>query len=266
MTSINDMVTKGISFGMTRKKAENYACQQIVLSKISKSKYIDKVLIKGGVVMFNYTHNIRRTTNDLDFDFVRYDISEVSLRNFINDLNECDKSYVMNIESIEELHQDDYHGKRIWVSISDQKTKLKFKMDIGVHTLMMVEQNKIVFSFISGDETLTMKANPPEQIFAEKAYSLAKHELLSERFKDVFDMYYLINIKNMDSKLIKETLDLLTMNKLYNLSSTIDVVDKISNIFENKRFRDKLHSTKQKWLDVDEEVVLKTILDYLYTI
>lgn len=216
--------------------------------------------------MFNYTHNIRRTTNDLDFDFARYDISEQSLCNFINDLNEYDKEYVINVESIEELHQDDYHGKRMWVSIVDHESKLRFKIDIGVHTLMMVEQDKLVFAFTGDNETLIMTANPPEQIFAEKVYSLAKHGLLSERFKDVFDMYYLIGNKNMDRKLIKECLDLLTMNKLYNLSSAFEVIDRVSYVFEDKRFKERLRLTKQKWLDVSDEVVLQTILDYLYTI
>ena len=148
MMSLNEMIIKNISAGMTRREAESYVCQEIVLSKISKSKYLEKVLIKGGVVMFNYTHNIRRTTNDLDFDFVRYDISNESLYSFIDDLNVFEQTFLISIVSIEELHQDDYHGKRLWVTISDQKTKLKFKMDIGVHTLTMVEQDKLVFVFL----------------------------------------------------------------------------------------------------------------------
>ena len=266
MMPLNEMIVKNISSGMTRREAENYVCQEVVLSKISKSKYLEKVLIKGGVVMFNYTHNIRRTTNDLDFDFVRYDISNESLYSFINDLNLFEQSFLISIVSIEELHQDDYHGKRLWVTISDQKTKLKFKMDIGVHTLMMVEQDILAFVFLHDNESLTVKANPPEQIFAEKAYSLAKHGLLTERFKDVFDMYYLINNKNLNHKLIKDCLDLLTINGIYNLNSSIDVINKISDIFENQYFKDRLRLSKHKWLDDEDEVVLKSIIDYLYSL
>lgn len=79
MKTIAESIRYYLRKGMTSFQAGNYVCQRIVLSKISKSPFADKVLIKGGVVMFNRTGNLRRATADLDFDFIRYDISDGSI-------------------------------------------------------------------------------------------------------------------------------------------------------------------------------------------
>ena len=65
MKTIEEMVLQHISNGMTDFQAKNYVCQKIIINKISKSPMADRVLIKGGVVMFNLTKNLRRTTSDL---------------------------------------------------------------------------------------------------------------------------------------------------------------------------------------------------------
>lgn len=61
MRTIKEMIELYVSKGMTVDQAKNYVGQEIILNKISKSKFADNVLIKGGVVMFNMTHNLRRT-------------------------------------------------------------------------------------------------------------------------------------------------------------------------------------------------------------
>lgn len=184
MKTIEEMIVTYVSKGMTSNQAENYVCQEIILQKISKSSMADNVLIKGGVVMFNITKNLRRTTSDLDFDFIRYDISSDSIKRFIELLNKSEPFYSIKMSRIEPLKQEDYQGKRVWTIISDKTQTIKFKLDIGVHTLLAIEQNCCCFSF-DDENQIALKVNPPEQIFAEKVYSLAKHGALSTRFKNV---------------------------------------------------------------------------------
>ena len=263
MSLINEMIVKKMSLGMNRREAENYCCQEIVLNKISKSSFNDKVLIKGGVVMFNYTHNIRRTTNDLDFDFFRYSISDDSIIIFIDELNKYDGECKVEINSIEELHQDDYHGKRLFAFITDGVSTLKFKMDIGVHTLTAIEQNNIIFDFYDDKGTLTLRANPFEQIFAEKIYSLAKHGVLSQRYKDIYDIYYLIKNAKLNRDTIAQCLDLLTIRSRYGLSSLIDVRNRVIEVLSDRYFVNRLSMTKHKWIDVNDDIAIKEIIDYL---
>lgn len=266
MRTINDIIIQNVASGMTNDEAQSYACQEIILSKISSSPFADNVLLKGGVVMFNETHNIRRTTRDLDFDFIRYDISEKSIKNFISLLNKSYPEFSVKYISIDDLRQDDYKGKRVVVLIKDKTRQLRFKMDIGVHTLLSVEQKTSCFVFENGDNQLFLKVNPPEQIVAEKLYSLAKHGVLSSRFKDIFDIYYFIEKKILNREIIKECLNALLLSKKYNLSSLEDVCSVISTTFEDKDYIKNFDSSNDGWIDTDREVIFKGILDYIYSL
>lgn len=49
------------------------------MKAISKSTLSRNVTIKGGVVMRSITNNIRRVTQDMDIDFIRYSLSDASV-------------------------------------------------------------------------------------------------------------------------------------------------------------------------------------------
>ena len=203
--SIQDLVDFYVGEGMTVNQAENFACQRIVLNKIAKSPMVDQVLIKGGVLMFNMTHSIRRVTSDIDFDFIKYSISDESIKLFIDMLSKYDSEFKIKIVKLQPLHQEDYNGKRVLTLISDKTYKIRFKLDIGVHTLFDIEQSSACFSF-TNEKDFVLKVNPCEQIFAEKLYSLAKHDVLSTRYKDIFDMYYLISNSLLNDEIVKKCL------------------------------------------------------------
>ena len=266
MKTISESIRYYIRKGMTSFQAGNYVCQRIILSKISKSPFADKILIKGGVVMFNRTGNLRRATADLDFDFIRYDISDDSIRSFIDLLNRYDTQYVLTITKLEPLHQEDYKGKRVILLIADNSANLTFKTDIGVHTLLGIRQDAVCFSFMDGENGVMLAANPPEQIFAEKAYSLAKHGTFSGRGKDIFDMYYLLKECDLDRKTVANCLDLLTFENKRGIASVAEVCESVETALTDATFRRRLSKTREKWIDVGIDSVADEIISYLYSL
>ena len=265
MKTIEEMIIYHTSKGMTIYQAENYICQEIILNKISNSPMSNNVLIKGGVLMFNLTHNLRRTTTDLDFDFIRYDISDYSIKLFVDLLNKYDSQYKVTCNKIDTLHQEDYQGKRVWIIIYDKSKRIRFKMDIGIHTLLAIEQKECCFYF-DDDEEVTLKVNPPEQMVAEKIYSLAMHGAFSTRFKDVFDIYYLVNKNMVDKKICKMCLELLAIKQAHGIKTIEDICEKVSLAFEDKQYIDNIKTSRDKWIDVDYKVAFDAILDFLYSI
>ena len=264
MKTMAEMITGYVKEGMTINQAESYTCQKVVLSKMAKSTLADKILIKGGVVMFNRTGNLRRATGDLDFDFIRYDISEKSIRSFVSLLNRYDSRRVITVLEINPLHQEDYQGKRVLVRITDGSANCVFKMDIGVHTLLAIKQDVVCFTFMDREDGVMLGANPPEQIFAEKAYSLAKHGSFSGRGKDVFDMYYLLKKCHLDKTVVNNCLGLLTFENKRGVSSVEDVRDFVEEALNDPAYRMRLSRMKEKWIDESIEVIATSIVDYLY--
>ena len=265
--TIKEYIEDYISKGFTLAQARNLTAQLIILSKIGKSKYVDSILLKGGVVMYNMTHEQRRTTSDLDFDFVRYSISNDSdIELFVNVLNKKDSQYEVAINGkIETLHQQDYHGKRVKLLIRDKTETLKFKLDIGVHTLLTISQNKMCFSF-SQSKNVILCVNPPEQMFAEKLFSLAKIGPVTTRFKDVDDMFYLIKKKSIDIKIVRKCLELLVLNHINGLIDVQDVIDKAVDTLQNKFFTDGYINSDSAWLKQDYNEIKSGLINYIYKI
>ncbi len=261
MKTIEQMIAGYTSKGFSINQAETFVCQEIIIKKIAKSPLAENVLIKGGVVMFNITKNNRRTTIDLDFDFIKYDISDSSIKLFAELLNKYDPNYQIKIKSIKPLSQDDYQGKRVVMTIKDESHSINFKLDIGVHTLLTIKQSKMCFYF--GEDGVFLKANPPEQIFSEKLYSLAKHQSLSTRYKDIYDMYYLVNNTKLNKELTKKCLSLLVQKGCYGINTLNEIYLRIEKTFNDKDYLNHVEKAKDKWMNVECNEIFETILEFL---
>ena len=121
MIDIKAMIRKEIENGYSEANAQSKVSQDLLLKAISMSVVSRNVTIKGGVVMRSKTKNIRRATKDLDLDFIRYSLSDEAIDRFLVLINCLDGLSIERIGKIKELKQHDYHGKRLFVKISDQK-------------------------------------------------------------------------------------------------------------------------------------------------
>ena len=170
-------------------------CRDIVLKAIERSNYGRNVTIKGGVVMRSITGNVRRATEDIDLDFIRYSLGEESILAFVERMNSVGEVYITVNGPIEELKQQDYHGKRINVEITDkQNTVLRTKIDLGVHKQLDITQDEFCFDVGMSDEEVCLLVNSKEQMLTEKLRSILKFGPFSTRYKDVFDIYYLSSL------------------------------------------------------------------------
>ena len=85
--NLSDMTSNALAKGYEQDDAQARVCQDIVLKAISESSLSRNVTIKGGVVMRSITGNIRRATQDMDIDFIKYSLSDEAIERFIEKLN-----------------------------------------------------------------------------------------------------------------------------------------------------------------------------------
>ncbi len=154
--------------------------------------------------------------------------------------------------------------KRIHVAISDQQgTSIGSKIDIGVHNLITPDLENICFDLSKLDESVTLLADSSEQIVAEKLRSLLRIGAASTRYKDVFDIYYLLVIKGVDSEKLNDALSTLVFNDLtMRERNYVDIVKRLDNIFSNRRFTNQLSKAKNDWLEVPPIKVTSTLVEY----
>ena len=87
-----------------------------------------------------------KVCQDMDLDFIRYSLSEDSIRAFVSRLN-CLEGITISITGdIEELSKQEYRGKRVYVTLEDD-TEHAFlsKIDFGVHKQVQIEQDEYCF-------------------------------------------------------------------------------------------------------------------------
>ena len=240
--------------------------QDIVLLKISKSSLSRNVTIKGGVVMHSISKDKRRATRDMDFDFIKYSLGDESIKEFINKLNNVNDEIEIIIDGkIEELHHQDYDGKRVYITLKDKNDyRIDSKLDIGVQKDFDIEQEEYCFELDVIKESATLFINSKEQIFVEKLKSLIRFAYTSTRYKDVFDFYYLIKYGNLDKDKLKKYI-----NKIIFDDNTIraenfyEIYKMLEQIFNNKRFISNFSNLKVNWLNISSEEVIKIILNYV---
>ena len=116
---IDELITEYRKIGYPLADARSTVCHDIILSKISRSKFKKHITIKGSVVMHSISNSIRRATQDLDMDFIKYSLSNKRIREFIDKLNSVNDGIIIKIVGdIEELHHKDYNGVRVYIELS----------------------------------------------------------------------------------------------------------------------------------------------------
>ena len=211
MANLEELAAEVRNDGYSEVNSEARVCQDIVLKAISQGSLNRNITVKGGVVMRSITGDSRRATQDMDLDFIRYSLSDDSIRTFIDKLNCLDGITIRIDGDITELSQQEYNGKRVMVIIEDDTGhSLKSKIDLGVHKQVQIEQDEYCFDVCLDDVGASLLINSKEQIFAEKLRSLLKFGPLSTRYKDIFDLCYLTD--HVEKKRLQGCLDTYIFN------------------------------------------------------
>lgn len=260
MIKIADLIQKAMAEGYNEANAEAKVCQDMILFLISKTSLNRNITVKGGVVMRSISHDARRATQDLDLDFIKYSLQDDAILAFVEKLNSVGEVSVLPTGTIEELRQQDYHGKRIHVSITDEDgTVLTSKIDLGVHKHFDIAQEDFCFDVGMGEDGASLLINSKEQMLTEKLRSILKFGSFSTRYKDVFDIYYLFGLANKE--VLNRCFDTLIYADEGMREQTLqDIIGRVERTFREPRYISRVKQSQKNWLGEDPAQVMNGIL------
>lgn len=263
--NLDELMKFYVNKGYTLIQAEAKVCQDIILLKISKSPFINNVTIKSGVVMHDFSKDKRRATKDIDLDFIKYSLSNESIIEFIDKMNFYNDLKIEIMGNIEELKQQSYHGKRVYLKITDNYCNhLTTKLDIGVNNNFDVKQENYCFSLDVINENVTLLVNSFEQIFIEKLKSLLRLGEVSTRYKDILDIFYLVKMGDMNKLKVISYMQFIIFNDDYIKESNIDdVYIFLKKLFNKKSYLDNFDNIKNNWLELPIKEVTDCILSFI---
>ncbi len=261
--SIEEMLRVANQEGFRGINAEAKVCQDLILKAISASPFSQNATIKGGVVMRSLSGSARRATLDIDVDFIRYSISDGSVDAFIESFNSLPGVSFSRVGPIEELKQQDYRGKRAYVRVCDASGRaIQSKVDFGVHKELDIAQTDYCFEVSCYDGKASLLINSKEQMVAEKTKSLLRFGSRSTRFKDVFDIYYLLprcKIVFLRRCFQKYVFDDLNMKE----KTFADVAGRLNATFSDGMYLSRLKGANKNWVGDSIENVLRFITEFI---
>ena len=125
-------------------------------------------------------------------------------------------------------------------------------MDIGVHTHEAIQQVDVRFDIPDAEGFVDLQTNSVEQIFSEKLLSLLRHGVVSNRPKDVFDLYYLSERVSL-RKLKPCVRELIYENKRCRANNKDEMVRMLGIVFAARPFLRRLNNAKANWLQVSPD-------------
>jgi predicted nucleotidyltransferase component of viral defense system len=261
--NLQEEIAKLVSEGYSEANASARVCQDIILYAMANGTMNRNVTIKGGVVMRNISNNSRRATQDIDLDFIRYSISDESIKAFISHLHMMDGMKITLKMPIIELKHKDYKGKRVFLDITDEfGNTVNSKIDIGVHKDLDIMQEEYCFDICFQEDGVSLLMNSREQIVTEKLKSFLRFGTRSTRYKDVFDICYL------SSELDKEKLSKCIQRYIFD-DSTLpvktmqEVSSRIERVFTDKSFIKGIQTSKKNWMEISVEEALEKDIAFI---
>ena len=201
------------------------------------------------------TKDVRRATLDMDIDFIHHPISEAGVKRFVNRLTRSMPELFMAIRGrVIDLKHEDYRGKRIYLAVKDESIPrwIRTKMDIGVHTHEAIQQVDVRFDVPDDEGFVDLQTNSVEQMFSEKLLSLLRHGVVSNRPKDVFDLYYLSERVSV-RKLKPCVRELIYENKRCRANNKDGMVRMLGIVFGSRPFLRRLNNAKANWLQMSPD-------------
>jgi predicted nucleotidyltransferase component of viral defense system len=183
------------------------------LFRLSKSKYADRFILKGALLLAVWRSEVSRSTMDIDL-LGRIENSEETITAAIRAIleqNVIDDGIVYNASTIrtEPISEDAmYRGIRVSFEATLTVAKIKLKIDIGFGDSMYPAPQSQVFPVLLDQEAPRVLCYSRENAIAEKFEAMVKLGNLNSRMKDFFDLWLLSRYFSFDQATLAKALTL----------------------------------------------------------
>ncbi len=199
---------------------------EALLRRISKSKYKDKFIIKGGLLLSSIFGVNLRSTMDLDTTIKGLPLDRETITKVINEIIriDLDDNVKLEIENIKDIRKEElYSGFEVNLKAAFDGLKTNLMIDITTGDIITYKEVEFKYSTLFDNETIDIMTYNYETIIAEKFESIISRNIDNTRMKDYYDLYMFVNLKWNDIN--KNTL----RKAIFNTSASRETLDYIEN-------------------------------------
>lgn len=262
---------KAASSGIAYHQCLQLFMQEEFLRRLSKSPYVDNMILKGGLFIYTLCNFDSRTTVDIDFLLRKMDYDQKSIAEMIDIIlavktgSDIVEFRAGKVEPI--ALQREYHGISLQIIGSIKNVRVPFNLDIGIGDIIVPKPEKrAIQTQLDGYDAPEILTYSLESTIAEKLDAMLQRLELTSRMKDFYDIYYLALSFNFDGHILQDAIEQTLNNRRTHFEN--DSFDRIIQLSEDKdiqiRWRHFLHKLMQPDLDLTK--VLKIIEIFLHPI
>ena len=177
------------------------------MRRLSMSQYFDKLILKGGVLLYCENFDIRPT---VDVDFLGQGIPNTitDIKTIIQEICEINNpdfiDFHCNDISIAETQQfNTYGGFKIKIPCSFSTIQEIFQIDLGFNDIVVPKERFIEYPLLLKNSIpFKIKAYTIESFMAEKIHSIYNFSLLNSRMKGYYDLYKISEEIRFEQKIL----------------------------------------------------------------
>lgn len=243
-------------------------CQEEFLRRLEKSKYVDNLVLKGGLFIYAITDFDSRVTMDVDFLLWKVPNTPEQLKTVLEEIitvpagNDFVTYEIKGIAPIAVTKKYAGIGASLVARIKNIRTPLNIDFSVGDMIVPKQEKRKIPTQL--EDFTAPMiNTYSLETTVAEKIDAILNLMEFSSRMKDYYDIYYLANKFDFDGALLAEAMKKTFANR--NHSFTVEQFEQVMAFDGDEAMRKKWKAFCRKTdIKIDDySTVLKAIRSLL---
>ena len=203
------------------------------LERLSKSKYNDNFILKGGFYLSTLFGVENRTTMDIDMAFRNDNFNEDSIIKMIKEILsiKIDDNAKLSYVGIKPIrNEDEYGGFRVTILVEHETIKQSFHIDIATGDIITPKEIRYKYLPLLGDYYINLYAYNMETVLAEKIETILSRLELNGRTRDFYDIYliYIKEWKNINIDYFRKAVEK-TFTKREYTGNPVDALSVIRN-------------------------------------
>lgn len=247
---------------------QNYMFERLLV-RLSASKYKDKFVLKGGMLVAAMVGLDNRATMDMDTTLKNLPLTPEAIRSTLDNIcnSPFDDGVSFEIGTISPIREDDiYGGYRVMLKARFDTIITPLSMDVSTGDAITPHAVQYNFSEIFDDEkTYELWAYNIETVMAEKVETILRRGVFNTRPRDFYDAYILTTTQKFDKAVFEDALKA-TANHRGTTRQIKDVPGILQNIEESPELKTMWERYRKQFAyaaDIEYEQimnVLKTLL------
>ncbi|MFR8116321.1 MAG: nucleotidyl transferase AbiEii/AbiGii toxin family protein [Clostridia bacterium] len=243
----------------TNEILQNYMFER-VLERLSKSKYKNNFILKGGLLLSSIMGIDTRTTMDMDTCIKGINLDDTQLYEVLNeilsiDVNDNIKFYIKNSKPIRE--DDDYGGLKYNLLAQYENLRVNLSIDIATGDLITPKEIEYDYKMMFEDRSLQIMTYNIETIIAEKFQTVISRGILNSRMKDYYDLYYLTTYKQYSKDILRQAIK----NTFEKRNTNIENVQKVISEIATSDFTENLWNEYRKKFKYAKNIEYEQIME-----